>query len=146
MHPDGDQGSDPAARLIRRQIRGLSGYTTPGIRKIIAHDNKQLAKEAHDDSLERGKVTPALEIAPGSDWHSPSSHQRPGRLIRWAEALLPRDLELIIETFSLRRLFKIIQIERSEALRLISHSWRNCETKAAASAGSVCFISNHMTF
>lgn len=39
-----------------------------GIRKIISRDNKELPKEAHGDTLERGKVPPALETASGSDW------------------------------------------------------------------------------
>lgn len=60
--------------VIRQPVRLEASPVTPhlafldSIRKIIARDNKQLPKEVHDDSLEKGRVTPALEIAPGYDW------------------------------------------------------------------------------
>lgn len=62
---DGPPLSD--ARLEAYLVTRLQAFLE-GIRKIIAHDNKELPKEAHGNTLERGKVPPVLETAPGSDW------------------------------------------------------------------------------
>lgn len=67
--PDGDPDSDPA------QGRLAADPIPP-----------QQLKEAHDEPLERGEVTPGLEVQ--LQVLTGTVHQRPGRLIRRAGATL----------------------------------------------------------
>lgn len=76
-----DPDSDPAhGRLEADPVPPQHHWNNNG------PDNQQLLKEAHDEPLERGEVTPGLEVQ--LQVLTGTVHQCPGRLIRRAGATL----------------------------------------------------------